>query len=399
MFQVKLFGYFRMIGNGENLDEGTLHSNQMLKLLIYLILYRDRAVTNTELEKYLWQNGEIENPTDALKNLMCRLRNTLSKTFRSRDFVLTGRGNYRWNPLYELEVDVEIFRSEYHICKEQDLEQEERIEHLKNAIQIYEGMFLSYMEEDYWVNNQNVLYHSMYLYLVNQLYEIYLAQEDYKSIEILCTMALNVDAFDENLNIYKVRALMKQNKGKLAEKYYYALEKNVKNSLGVKGSAMLRNIKKEMFYVARTDLLSIQDLEKEVSKEYVLEKKTPFFCDYEEFKALYALQAKKNERRKEEGYIILVTCYIDDASFSGAVEVQDFLIELTMQEIKEMLSSKLREIDIVSKCSDRQYLILLDRCTYENTIKITKRLQTAFEVKNRTKVTKTSFDIKKIGLI
>jgi len=312
---------------------------------------------------------------------------------------LTGRGNYRWNPLYELEVDVEIFRSEYHICKGQDLEQAERIEHLKNAIQIYEGMFLSYMEEDYWVNNQNVLYHSMYLYLVNQLYEIYLAQEDYKSIEILCTMALNVDAFDENLNIYKVRALMKQNKGKLAEKYYYALEKNVKNSLGVKGSAMLRNIKKEMSYVARTDLLSIQDLEKEVSKEYVLEKKTPFFCDYEEFKALYALQAKKNERRKEEGYIILVTCYIDDASFSGAVEVQDFLIELTMQEIKEMLSSKLREIDIVSKCSDRQYLILLDRCTYENTIKITKRLQTAFEIKNSTKVTKTSFDIKKIGLI
>ena len=399
MFQVKLFGYFRMVGNGETLDEGSLHSNQMLKLLIYLMLYRDRAVTNSELEKYLWKANEIENPTDALKNLMCRLRNILSKTFHSRDFILTGRGNYRWNPLYELEVDVEVFQQEYLICKNQQLEQSEQIAHLKNAIQIYEGMFLFHMEEDFWVNNQNVLYHSMYLYLVNQLYELYLQQEDYKSIEVLCTMALNVDAFDENLNRYKIRALMKQNKTNLAEKYYYALEKKVKSSLGVNGAAMLRNIKKEMSYVVRTELLSVQDMEKEVEQQYAVEKKTPFFCDYEEFKALYALQTKRNERRKEEGYVILITCYIDDNSFAGAMEVQDFLIEHAMREIEEMLSTKLREIDIVSKCSDRQYIVLLDRCTYENTIKITKRLQTTFDIKNSTKVTKTSFDIKKIGLI
>lgn len=398
MFQVKLFGYFRMTGDGETIDEGTLHSNQLLKLLIYLILYRDRAVTNTELEKHLWKTGEIENPTDALKNLMCRLRNTLAKTFHGRDYILTGRGNYRWNPLYEIEVDVEIFQKEYELCKRQELEQTERMEHLKKAISIYEGMFLSHMEEDYWVNNQNVLYHSMYLYLVNQLYEIYLGQEDYKSIEMLCTIALNVDAFDENLNIYKVRALMKQNKVSLAEKYYYVLEKNVKSSLGVKGASMLRNIKKEMSYVVRTGLVSVQDMEKEVTEQYITTEKKSFFCDYEEFKALYALQAKRNERRKEEGYVILITCYIDDASFAGAMEVQDFLIEHAMQGIEELLSSKLREIDIVSKCSDRQYIVLLDRCSYENTIKITRRLQTLFDASNSTKVTKTSFDIKKIGL-
>lgn len=399
MLQVKLFGYFRMVDQGETLDEGALHSNQLLKLLIYLILYRDRAVTNTELERYLWKTGEIENPTDALKNLMCRLRNTLSKTFHNRDYILTGRGNYRWNPRYELEVDVEIFRKEYHICKTQELEPLDRIEHLKTAIQIYEGMFLSYMEEDYWVNNQNVLYHSMYLYLVNQLYEIYLEKEDYKSIEILCTMALNIDPLDESLNIYKVRALMKQNKVKLAEKYYSALEWTVKNSLGVNGSALLRQVKKEMTYGVNTQLLTVQDLEKEVVREYVLETKIPFFCDYEDFKAFYALQAKRNERRKEGGYVILITCNVDEESLNRAVEIQDFLIEHAMQQLEEMLKSKLREIDIVSKCSDRQYIVLLDRCTYENTIKIAKRLQSFFEVNNSTKVTKTSFDIKKIGLM
>lgn len=387
-----------MIGNGETLDEGSLHSNQMLKLLIYLILYRDRAVTNMELEKYLWNENEIENPTDALKNLMCRLRNTLSKTFHQRDFILTGRGNYRWNPIYELEIDVEIFREEYHLCKIEELEQKELITHLKKAIQIYEGMFLACMEDDYWVNNQNVLYHSMYLYLVNQLYEIYEAQEDYRAIEILCTMALNVDAFDETLNIYKIRALMKQDKLKLAEKYYASVEKSIRSVLGVKGASMLRRMKNEMSYVTRTELISVQGMDQEVQGQYLIGQKQPFFCEYEEFKALYALQVKRNERRKEEGYVILITCYIDDTSFSGAMEVQDFLVDHTMQEIKEMLCSKLREIDIVSKCSDRQYIVLLDRCTYENTIKITKRLQSAFDIKRSTKVTRTDFDIKKIGL-
>ena len=80
VMQVKFLGSFSIKVNDCILDESTLCSKMLTKLLVYILANHDRCVTNTELIQYLWSDSQIDSPKAALKNLMCRLRNILNKS-------------------------------------------------------------------------------------------------------------------------------------------------------------------------------------------------------------------------------------------------------------------------------------------------------------------------------
>jgi len=158
-----------MTRKGQVLDEGSIHSTILIKLLVFMLLNRDRVLTNIELERHLWKPQEIENPADALKNLMYRLRKALQTAFGEGNYILTGRGNYRWNPEHAVELDTELFEQAYEKARDVDSKEDERLIQLERSIEIYEGMFLANIENDYWISNQSMFYHSRYLYLMEKL--------------------------------------------------------------------------------------------------------------------------------------------------------------------------------------------------------------------------------------
>ena len=55
------------------------HSYQLWNLLGYLIVFRRREIPHYELIKMLWPEDDIDNPSNALKNLIYRIRTNLSK--------------------------------------------------------------------------------------------------------------------------------------------------------------------------------------------------------------------------------------------------------------------------------------------------------------------------------
>lgn len=399
MFTLQLFGYFRLEKDNIVLDESTLRSDKLLKLFAYLIMNRDHKISNVELERHLWAPNEIENPTDALKNLMCRLRNVMAKTFGEKDYFRTVRGSYSWNDAYEIQIDVEQFNKEYLQAKQEKITEERRLLHLKKAFALYEGLFLTSMEDDYWVNNLNMEYHSAYIYVVEQLYQYFWDKEDYIAAEELCTKALAIDEFDEKINLNKMRALLKQNKVGLANKFYYSVEKNTTRRFGSKGSLLLRNLKREMNQNVTRDLVTLEQMRQEIQENLVEGRNGCFLCDYEEFKILYSLQAKRNQRRKEEGYVILFQGMIKEENAQRISEVKDFLIQYAMDGMEQTLLGNLREFDVISRCSDTQYIVMLDRCSYENAINVAKRLVQLFKESHDTKFVDIRLDVQKINLI
>ena len=396
MFQIKLFGYFRMTRKGQMLDEGSIHSTILIKLLVFMLLHRDRVLTNIELEKHLWKPQEIENPADALKNLMYRLRKVLNSTFGEKDYILTGRGTYRWNPEYTVELDTELFEKKYEKARAEDAEEAERIRYLEDAIAIYEGMFLTNIENDYWVNNQSMLYHSRYLYLMENLLKCYWEKEDYESVEKLTSRGLETDAYDEMLNLYKVRALMRQGKARQAEKFFYTLEYNIKSGLGINGASLIRSLKRELRLEERTNEISRQDLQRQLLERAGTLDKSAVMCDFEEFKFLYALQARKNKRRQEEGYIILLTIDVNEDLEVSPENVEDYLLQFAADGVEKLLQKYLREFYVISKCSSCQYIVMLDRCSYNNSISVAQRILKRYESTASTRFVKLSLDIHKI---
>lgn len=396
MFQMKLFGFFRMTRKGQVLDEGSIHSTILIKLLVYMVLHRDRVLTNIELEKQLWKPQEIENPADALKNLMYRLRKALNASFGEGDYILTGRGNYRWNPAYEVQLDTEVFDALYVKVKESTAEDAERLGSLEAIAEIYGGMFLANIDNDYWVSNMAMMQHTRYLYAMEQLLVYHWDREDYEAVENWSTRALEHDPYEETMNLYKVKAYLRQDKLRQAEQFYRTLEQSVKSAMGASGSSLLRNLQRELKLEEKSHQISRQDLQRIVADKVKLMDQKAIICDFEEFRFLYALQAKRNKRRQEEGYTILITVALHDDPEIRMDEVEDYLMKFAMDGVKKVLVHYLREFDVVSQCSNSQYIVMLDRCSYNNSIKVAQRILKQYEGTGGNNFVKLYIDIQKI---
>ena len=108
MVTVKILGKFEISRDGKTLDDRNFRSNQLVRLLIFLVMYRKRSFSAADAAEALWPEGETDNPSGALKNLVYRLRSLLKK-LGDDPFIIHERGSYRWNPAVPLETDYELF--------------------------------------------------------------------------------------------------------------------------------------------------------------------------------------------------------------------------------------------------------------------------------------------------
>ena len=124
MIHAQLFTQLELTEQDRKLSQEQIRSDMVSRLLSYLICHRNSSVTVSELTENLWPDDRSENPAGALKNLMYRLRNILKKAWGDGEFVITGRGNYRWNPEYPVLVDAEEFERLFKEAKsEQDADE------------------------------------------------------------------------------------------------------------------------------------------------------------------------------------------------------------------------------------------------------------------------------------
>ena len=79
IIHVKMFSYFEMEIDGKTLSDETLHSNMLVKLIVYILCNRKAIISANDLCDVLWREDESDNPIGALKNLLYRLRTILKK--------------------------------------------------------------------------------------------------------------------------------------------------------------------------------------------------------------------------------------------------------------------------------------------------------------------------------
>ena len=93
---VHFFGKFCLESKNGRLDEETIHSKKIIKLLAFLLLNHNRMINVEELGELVWGNGGSSNPMGALKNLIYRLRNTL-KQLGPEEYIVSRSGTYGKN--------------------------------------------------------------------------------------------------------------------------------------------------------------------------------------------------------------------------------------------------------------------------------------------------------------
>lgn len=394
IWKVRLFGRFEVSGQNRTLDEEKIRSEMVTKLLSYVFCHRKRNVTIQELGDALWHDDGSDNPAGALKNLMYRLRNIMKKEWERSDFIVTGRGTYAWNPEIPLEIDTEEFEK---LCKNahRNEETEEEIAELEEAVELYRGTFLPKLTGEYWVASLATYYHSMYLTAVKQLAALLEEHSRYDEMTQVCSRAIDLDALDEELHCWLIKALIGQNKQNLAIEHYQKTVDLLYDNLGVRPSQELRGVYEELLKQKHEQELDLSKIQKELKADD--NGKGAFLCEYGVFKKSYHLEIRRAGRLGMSIYLSLITLYpsINVKKDSGAYTN---IINKGMDMMQQILLTSLRTGDVISRYSSTQFIIMLPTCQYETAMMVMDRIQNRFySSEEKTKI-KIQYSVDEIDL-
>lgn len=371
---IQFLGSFTITYGKEKLSNDNSRTKQLWLLLEYLIINRNSDVSIDRLESVLWPGEEIDNPANALKNLIYRLRNLLAKVGRTaeEEYIISRGGNYAWNNEVPCQIDIEEFERHYRAASSGNLSMEKQIEHYNAAIEIYKGDFLNSLSYEEWVVPLCTYYRNVFFDCVASVCDLLLENRRYEEVDRVCSKAIAIDPFEEKIQLMKMRALIAQGKNPQALQHYEYVTALYYKELGAKPSdeirTMYRDITKQIKSV-ETDLTVI----KEDLCEILIENNGAYCCDYEVFKNIYRLEARSVERSGQSVFIGLFT--LSDIN-SG--EIHKNIREKVMETLKDALIGGLRRGDVISRFSATQYVAMLPSVTFESSSVVTKRVQQRF---------------------
>lgn len=358
---VKMFSDFEIRMEAVIVKADMLRSDKLIKLFTYMICNRKNNIRISDLCEILWSEDESDNPTGALKNLFYRLRMILDQHFHRKDFIMTLRGAYAWNPEIEVIVDTEVFsESLKKAMNEPDLDAKQEL--LETATRLYTGSFMPNYATEFWILQQSAYYHSMFITGVKELAELYHQRKLYEKIEVLCNKALQQEALDEDIHCLLLQALINEGKKTLAADHYKHVRDLFQSELGTTPSKRMQGLYQQLLEGMKNEEMDLRIVQKELTEN--MEASGAYFCEYGVFKEMYTLQARQAKRLGIAVHCGMVTIE-PKKNFPLGSEVYRRFEDQTMTILKNVILTTLRSGDIVARFSATQYILLLPTCDYE----------------------------------
>lgn len=372
--KVFFLGQFKMILDDKYvMTYDDIGSQKNARLLSYLLKNYRVKLSSQEIQTVMFSDDSSNNPANALKALVYRLRTILKKIFGSINIVVSGNSTYFINPELEIILDIDIL--DKLISDGENVQSdEERIILFEKAIDLYEGAFLPMLSDEQWVIITSTYLESMFMTTTVYLLKKYMEQQKYDSIEKLSTKALNYDSLNENLHYYLIKSLIKRNKMSLAKQHYLKTEKFLFDELGINPSEELRELYEEIISSQRIKEATIFDVQDNLIEGEI---NGAFQCSFETFRKIYQLEVRKAIRSGISEYIVLLTIEVNN-NVKRNTDIIDAIIESTSSLLSQTIYSTLRVGDSFAKYSNQQYIILLPNCNDENARSVVKRILNNF---------------------
>lgn len=361
---ITLLGKFTLSYGELQITESSSRTRKLWNLLAFLVVNRKKLLSQEIIIRAMWPDESCENPSNALKNLVYRIRNTLSDygfPF-AKDLIVFQNGSYCWNNKIPCSVDIELFDS---LCRQASSEKfsekfslEQRISFSYEALALYEGDFLPSFSCEEWVVSGVSLYRSSYLYCVYNLVDLLHEKNDLDKIKQICENALLIDPYDEKTNMLLIQCLSEKGNQKQALQQYYHTSDVFFKELGVNPSVEMRNLYREIAKSVHDVEVDLTIIKNDLSES--ADVKGAFYCEYEIFKDMYRVQARTVARTKQKIFLGLLTLLSPDGSIP-----QTNILNLAMSTLENCIRKYLRCGDVFSRYSTSQFVIMFPTSTYE----------------------------------
>lgn len=346
MVDIKLFDTLEFSKNGELVLEGLLNTRKTKQFLSYLILNKDRAVTQKELFELLWSGQEYSNPGTALRTLLYRYRTLVTEKgiVELEDSVFSKRNAYQWNNELDVSIDIFDFEAYSAVGVSTAAPEEKREECLKAAIGLYRGTLLKDSSGDHWVVKRAASYREMYIADVLKYVEILKPRAAYDEIEDVVRRAILIAGETDELNAELQLAMARGKVDGIIDNYNVII-------------AQSREMEAEVDKLQRT-----MEAEDGVT--------TAFVCDLETLKDVYRMQRRLLARTGETMYLSLMTFgYQEDAKHD------ELRHEKLMSIFVDTAKRSLRCGDSLCRYSYNKLAIMFPAGSYDDAKRIVERVR------------------------
>jgi len=379
MLRIKMLGNFVLEYEGRTLSGHKGRSKQVWNLLEYLLIHRAKEISPDKLMDALWEE-EVDNPANALKNLVYRLRTMLAESLLlpRDDYIIFKHGTYAWNNSLPASLDIEQFENAWKSAQNPDLDTDGKIRRYLEAIELYKGDFLTHSSYKEWVVPLSVYYQRIYMECVASVCELLFEKREFKMVEDLCLNAIEIDPLIEKNHEFLIMSLIESNNNHKALSHYEYVTDLFYREVGVKPSEAITRLYKVIVNKDHTIEKNIEIVRADLREAESIAGAV--YCDYEVFKLIYRLYARAASRSGRSVFIALLSI-----GKQGNLEFNPRELNESMDRMKGIIISALRKDDVVTRFSRTQFLLLLSNINYENTenvlVKLVERINRSFAYK------------------
>lgn len=369
MLEIQMLGDFSLRIDDRVLSGDKVRGKQIWNLLEYIMVNRHKEISMDGLIQTLWRDDEVEDPANALKNLAYRLRTTLKQSLglNHDDVIVYKHGAYVWNKDIPCVIDADELETAYKKCQQRDLSLEDRIRYYQKIVDLYKGNFMPQSSFKEWIVPLTVYYQRIYMESVAAYCEILLEKKDYKTVEEVSRRAIAIDPFAETNHAILIRAFIGLKNHHKAIEHYNYVNKLFYDELGVRPSDLITKLYHEATDKKPDSFQDIMDIKNSLKE--LADIMGAVYCNYEEFKMIYQLEARAALRSGKSVFIALLTVTGKDQK-----EISKSHFDGTFEKIKNAIISSLRKDDIVTRYGRTQFLLMLSNLTYEDSNMVLNRL-------------------------
>jgi DNA-binding SARP family transcriptional activator len=216
--QVNLLGKLEIISAKGILRDDDFINEAGYNLLAFLLLNRKKEHSIRSMTEAIWERGETDDPYIAVKNVVYRLRNTLS-SIDLRDLILASHGTFTLNPTYFIYTDVERFEN---VCDKIRHTTSPGVLHMlyESVMSLYRGSLLPRCDYYHWLMPKVIYYQNLYMQQLKGYLRLLNEEGNFLAMQKVATEALSIDIYDSDSHLYLIKAVFLAGSKRLAKTFY-----------------------------------------------------------------------------------------------------------------------------------------------------------------------------------
>ena len=374
LLNVQMFGHFSLSCGENTVDDASNRMRKVWLLLAYLIYSRQQRNTQDQYLSVIQgaDSTEVDDPAGRLKALFYRCRTMLNQLYdeAGHDLIVRKGGHYSWNTEVPLRLDVEEFDA-LRIAAAAAQDQEEQLSLCRKALELYKGDFLPKLSMEPWVMPISAFYHQAFLDVAGQTLELLENKQAWEESAALCAKALRIEPYSEGLYQHLMRCRIAMGDREGAVRAYEEMSELLFDTFGVMPSEESRQIYRDASRQTNDQSVPIGTVREQLREAE--EASGAVLCEYDFFRFLYQVQARAIVRSGDVIHIALLSVYGKDGQ-----KLPKRSTDIALENLQKLMLQKLRQGDVISRCSPTQLIVMLPQANYENSCAVCQRITKAF---------------------